>query len=72
MPYYIIDTIPTKKKIYLLHETECPVAPKQNRSVEIGYYTDCYSALRYIRVKNPISKFSGCKYCCRSCHNKNI
>ncbi|HHB0784581.1 hypothetical protein [Enterococcus faecium] len=70
MPNYIINLIPTKKNIHLLHEKECPHIPEEKNCVEIGYFTDCSSALRYLRVKNPSKKFSGCNYCCRSCFDK--
>ena len=70
MPSYVIDTILTKDNTHILHETECPYAPDKNHSIEFGFFTECSSALRYIRIKNQSSNVSGCKYCCRSCRNK--
>ena len=70
MPKYIVDTTPTKNNIQTLHEIDCPHVPDKKHSIAIGYYTECSSALRYLRIKNPTSHFSGCKYCCRSCCEK--
>ncbi|OTN91489.1 hypothetical protein [Enterococcus faecium] len=70
MPNYVISLIPTEKYIHLLHEKECPHIPYKKHYVEIGYFTECSSALRYLCVKNPDKKFSGCKYCCHSCYNE--
>lgn len=70
MPNYLIDKTSTKNSVYILHEIDCPRALNKKYYVKIGYFTDCSSALRYLRVKNSDKNFSGCKYCCRSCWNK--
>lgn len=70
MPNYVIDITPTKNNTHILHEIDCPYAPDKNHSIEIGYYIECSSALRYIRIKKPNLNVSGCKYCCRSCCSK--
>lgn len=70
MPNYVIDTLSTKEEIKLLHESDCPYAPLKAYSIKLGFFTECTSALRYIRLKDSMSNFYGCKYCCRSCSNK--
>ncbi len=51
-----------------VHREDCTHLPISRNQHFLGYYIDCYDALRKAREK--YTEVDGCFYCCPACHTR--
>ncbi len=69
MPYYIVNTNADEKGRYEVHATTCSWLPLSKNQLDLGYHSDCQSAIRAVQAQNPTLEFDGCAYCSPACHH---
>lgn len=68
MPYYCVSTVKGDKGEHNVHTTSCNQGSATNHRKDLGYHTDCKSAVNSAKSTYPTA--DGCFYCCEPCHNK--
>lgn len=69
MPYYICNKNADDKGRHEVHTTSCNHLPLPQNQIDLGFHSDCSSAINKVKTWNPTGfTFDGCYYCCPSCH----
>lgn len=68
MPYYVFNKNRWDGKYHEVHETSCSFKPTAANSVDLGWHSDCKSAIQEAKNRTGDYDFDGCKYCSPSCH----
>ncbi|MGY5848496.1 hypothetical protein ACW6QP_13890 [Salegentibacter sp. HM20] len=67
MPRYYVNTNSQSNGDHEVHEDSyCSNAPTPQNRKDLGYHSDCHSAVR--EAKRTYSQSNGCFYCCNPCH----
>lgn len=69
MPRFYVNTNSQSNGDHEVHEnSNCSHAPSLQNRKDLGYHSDCHSAVREAKLTYPQS--NGCSYCCKPCHTE--
>lgn len=68
MPIYLVNKRAQPTGEHEVHETTCSYLPSISDRQDLGWHSDCHSAVR--SAKNHYSNVDGCYWCCRPCHTR--
>jgi len=68
MAYYCVNKNAQPTGEHEVHklDTSCPHLPAPENRIDLGWHSDCQSALR--KAKEFYSNVDGCAYCCPTCN----
>ena len=68
MPDYICNKIADDKGRHEIHVQNCSWGPSRTNTLQVGWFSNCRTAISSMESQNPYHKFDGCYYCCNECH----
>lgn len=69
MPYYVYNKNKWDGVYHEVHTTECDKKPLPSNQVDLGWHSNCSSAIQKAKEVTGDNDFDGCKWCCPNCHN---
>ncbi len=67
MPDYYANKNPQSNGDHEVHEDKyCTKQPELVNRLDLGYHTDCHSAVR--EAQKTYNQSNDCYYCCKPCH----
>ena len=66
MPKYCVNKNTDAQGDHEVHKENCPWWPNSENRIDLGYHSDCHSAVR--EAKKKYDNVNGHKYCSENCH----
>ncbi|MBB4265975.1 hypothetical protein [Roseospira visakhapatnamensis] len=66
MDKYCVNKTPQANGDHEVHKEDCLFWPEKKQVMDLGYHTDCHSAMMRAKMHYPQS--NGCRHCCAPCH----
>ena len=70
MPNFILNSNPQSNGDHEVHNitTGCSHMPARSNQIDLGWHSDCHSAMSDAKRRHSSWKINGCYYCATSCH----
>ena len=69
MPYYCVNArAQAVSGDHEVHEEGCTYWPDDENVRDLGWHSNCHSAVERAKVLYPFWKINGCYWCSRPCH----
>lgn len=69
MGYYYVNKNPQPNGDHEVHKEGCSWMPEPQHKMLLGYFSNCYDAVREAKKIYP-STADGCHYCCPECDTR--
>lgn len=68
MPNYVFNKSKNDGKFHEVHTTDCKWIPALYNRYDLGWHSNCLSAIQRAKAVTGDNDFDGCKHCCPNCH----
>ncbi len=69
---YVLNRNPQSTGEHEVHKDDgtCPTPPQYQNKIDLGYHSNCFSAVEKARALYSGAAIDGCKYCSPLCHTR--